>query len=43
MFVMLSDSSLNCGYMGTDLEGDQNIYALSVDPLQGFIGLGYRW
>jgi hypothetical protein len=30
-------------YLGADLEGDNNIYALTVDPLQGFIGLGYRW
>ena len=30
-------------YIGADLEGDSNIYALSVDPLQGFLGLGYRW
>jgi hypothetical protein len=30
-------------YIGADLEGDNNIYALTVDPLQGFIGIGYRW
>ncbi len=30
-------------YIGADLEGDANIYALTVDPLQGFIGIGYRW
>ena len=30
-------------YLGADLEGDNNVYALNVDPLQGFLGLGYRW
>ena len=30
-------------YTGADLEGDGNVYALSVDPFEGFIGLGYRW
>jgi len=30
-------------YIGADLEGDNNIYSLAVDPLQGFIGIGYRW
>ena len=30
-------------YLGADLEGDGNVYALNVDPLEGFIGLGYRW
>ncbi|MGB5514314.1 MAG: hypothetical protein WBP36_07300, partial [Thermoanaerobaculia bacterium] len=30
-------------YLGADLEGDNNVYALNVDPLQGFIGIGYRW
>ena len=30
-------------WTGTDLEGDNNIYALPVDPLQGLLGIGYRW
>jgi hypothetical protein len=30
-------------YIGADLEGDANVYSLTVDPLQGFIGIGYRW
>jgi len=30
-------------YMFLALEGDSNIYHITVDPLQGFIGIGYRW
>jgi len=30
-------------WTGTDLEGNNNIYALPVDPINGIIGLGYRW
>jgi outer membrane protein W len=30
-------------WTGTDLEGNNNIYALPVDPLNGIIGIGYRW
>jgi outer membrane protein W len=30
-------------WTGTDLEGNNNIYALPVDPINGIIGIGYRW
>lgn len=30
-------------YMFLALEGDENIYALTIDPLQGYIGVGYRF
>lgn len=30
-------------YMFLALEGDGNVYAITVDPLQLFIGVGYRW
>ena len=30
-------------WMGTDLEGNNNIYYANVDPMQGLIGIGYRW
>ena len=25
------------------LEGDNNVYALTVDPVQAFFGIGYSW
>ena len=30
-------------YLFLALEGDRNIYALTVDPFQGYIGIGYSW
>lgn len=30
-------------YMFLALEGDNNIYSLTVDPVQGFFGIGYSW
>ena len=30
-------------YIFLALEGDNNIYALTIDPLQGYIGVGYRF
>jgi outer membrane protein W len=30
-------------YIFLALEGDDNIYALTIDPLQGYIGVGYRF
>ena len=36
-------ASVQLRYMFMALEGDNNIYALTVDPLQGFFGIGYSW
>jgi outer membrane protein W len=30
-------------YMFLALEGDANVYHITIDPLQLFIGVGYRW
>jgi len=30
-------------YLFLALEGDRNIYALTVDPVQGYFGIGYSW
>jgi len=30
-------------YMFLALEGDANVYHITIDPLQAFLGLGYRW
>ena len=30
-------------YLFVALEGDRNIYALTVDPVQGYFGIGYSW
>ena len=30
-------------YMFLALEGDSNVYHITIDPLQLFIGVGYRW
>ena len=35
--------SVQFRYMFLALEGDNNIYALTVDPVQGFFGVGYSW
>lgn len=36
-------ASVQFRYMFMALEGDNNIYALTVDPVQGFFGIGYSW
>ena len=30
-------------YLFLALEGDNNIYALTIDPVQGYFGVGYSW
>jgi hypothetical protein len=35
--------SVQFRYMFLALEGDGNIYHLTVDPVQGFFGIGYSW
>ena len=30
-------------YLFLALEGDNNIYALTIDPVQGYFGIGYSW
>jgi len=30
-------------YMFLALEGNSNVYHITIDPLQAFLGLGYRW
>jgi len=35
--------SVQARYMFLALEGDNNIYSLTVDPVQGYFGIGYRW
>lgn len=35
--------SIQARYMFLALEGDNNIYALTVDPVQAFFGIGYSW
>jgi outer membrane protein W len=35
--------SVQARYMFLALEGDNNVYSLTVDPVQGYFGIGYRW
>lgn len=35
--------SVQARYMFLALEGDNNVYALTVDPVQAFFGIGYSW
>ena len=30
-------------YMFLALEGNSNVYHITIDPLQAFLGIGYRW
>jgi outer membrane protein W len=36
-------ASVQVRYMLLALEGDSNVQHLTVDPVQGFFGFGYRW
>lgn len=36
-------ASVQARYMFLALEGDSNVQHLTVDPVQGFFGFGYRW
>ena len=36
-------ASVAVRYLFVALEGDRNIYALTVDPVQGYFGIGYSW
>ena len=36
-------ASVAVRYLFLALEGDNNIYALTVDPVQGYFGIGYSW